>query len=116
MLYRPRLLDMADHSEGYPLDSEQALLVVCSTQATPIPYRTYHSVATMLSPSQLDLCVAKAEVEGGLQNGVHFKSQVCAQGDGVPPSEAREFCDWLAGGSAPKLAGLSFSVCALGDT
>ncbi|BDA47196.1 Sulfite reductase [NADPH] flavoprotein alpha-component [Coccomyxa sp. Obi] len=65
----PRLLDMADHPEGYPLDSEQALLVVCSTQ-----------------------------------------------GDGVPPSEAREFCDWLAGSAAPKVAGLSFSVCALGDT
>ena len=39
-----------------------------------------------------------------------------AQGDGVPPSEAREFCDWLAGASAPKVAGLNFSVCALGDT
>ncbi|EIE23365.1 hypothetical protein COCSUDRAFT_36399 [Coccomyxa subellipsoidea C-169] len=68
-LCRPRLLDMAEHPEGYPLDAEQALLVVCSTQ-----------------------------------------------GDGVPPSEAREFCDWLAGASAAKVAGLNFSVCALGDT
>ncbi|KAK9905499.1 hypothetical protein WJX75_000993 [Coccomyxa subellipsoidea] len=65
----PRLLDMAEHPEGYPLEAEQALLVVCSTQ-----------------------------------------------GDGVPPSEAREFCDWLAGPAAPKLAGLNFSICALGDT
>ena len=39
-----------------------------------------------------------------------------AQGDGVPPSEAREFCDWLGGASAPRLPGLAFSVCALGDT
>lgn len=27
------MLDMAEHPEGYPLDSDQALLVVCSTQA-----------------------------------------------------------------------------------
>lgn len=39
-----------------------------------------------------------------------------AQGDGVPPSEAREFCDWLSGSSAPKLPSTAFSVCALGDT
>ena len=38
------------------------------------------------------------------------------QGDGVPPSEAREFCDWLSGTSAPKLEHTAFSVCALGDT
>lgn len=38
--YRPRLLDMADHAEGYPLDSEQALLVVCSTQVCPVPNLT----------------------------------------------------------------------------
>ena len=49
---------------------------------------------------------------------------VCStQGDGVPPTEAREFCDWLAGPQAPRLgpaaaAGsgpVHFSVCALGD-
>lgn len=41
---------------------------------------------------------------------------VCStQGDGVPPTEARDFCDWLAGGAAPQLDGLPFSVCALGD-
>ena len=33
-LHRPRLLDMAENPEGYPLDAEQALLVVCSTQAS----------------------------------------------------------------------------------
>ena len=38
------------------------------------------------------------------------------QGDGVPPSEARDFCDWLSGDAAPQLPGLGFSVCALGDT
>ncbi len=42
---------------------------------------------------------------------------ICStHGDGVPPPEAREFFDWLASGAAPKLAGLPFSVCALGDT
>jgi len=37
------------------------------------------------------------------------------QGDGVPPTEAREFCDWLTGGKAGRLDHLAFSVCALGD-
>jgi sulfite reductase (NADPH) flavoprotein alpha-component len=42
---------------------------------------------------------------------------ICStHGDGVPPPEARDFFDWLASGAAPKLAGLPFSVCALGDT
>jgi sulfite reductase (NADPH) flavoprotein alpha-component len=42
---------------------------------------------------------------------------VCStQGDGVPPTEAREFCDWLTGGkAAPLPPTLAFSVCALGD-
>lgn len=40
---------------------------------------------------------------------------VCStHGDGVPPSEARGFVDWLHA-SAPRLEGLRFSVCALGD-
>lgn len=38
------------------------------------------------------------------------------QGDGVPPTEAREFCDWMTGGKAGALSNLSYSVCALGDT
>jgi len=37
------------------------------------------------------------------------------QGDGVPPNEAREFCDWLFAGKAGSLPSLSYSVCALGD-
>lgn len=37
------------------------------------------------------------------------------QGDGVPPTEARDFCEWLFNGKAPSLAHLQFSVCALGD-
>lgn len=42
---------------------------------------------------------------------------VCStQGDGVPPTEAREFCDWLTGGKAGALPKLHYSVLALGDT
>ncbi|GMH36378.1 hypothetical protein BSKO_04246 [Bryopsis sp. KO-2023] len=42
---------------------------------------------------------------------------VCStQGDGVPPPEARDFCDWLSAGSAGDLSDLNFSVCALGDS
>ena len=34
---RPRLIDMAEHPEGFPVDQEQALLVICSTQVPPTP-------------------------------------------------------------------------------
>ena len=37
------------------------------------------------------------------------------QGDGVPPTEARDFCDWLASAAAPRLPDTHFAVCALGD-
>ena len=37
------------------------------------------------------------------------------QGDGVPPTEARDFCEWLFAGKAGGLDHLSYSVCALGD-
>ena len=37
------------------------------------------------------------------------------QGDGVPPNEARDFCEWLFAGKAGPLSHLSYSVCALGD-
>jgi sulfite reductase (NADPH) flavoprotein alpha-component len=37
------------------------------------------------------------------------------QGDGVPPTEAREFCDWLFAGKAGPLGHLAYSVLALGD-
>ena len=37
------------------------------------------------------------------------------QGDGVPPTEARDFCEWLFAGKAGSLSHLSYSVCALGD-
>ena len=36
------------------------------------------------------------------------------QGDGVPPSEARDFCDWLAG-DVSAMTSTHFAVCALGD-
>lgn len=54
----------------------------------------------------------------GLSEGAHQALLVvCStQGDGVPPTEARDFCDWLASGAAPQLGGaVHFSVCALGD-
>lgn len=34
----------------------------------------------------------------------------------MPPSEARDFCDWLTAGKAGDLTGLPYAVCALGDT
>ncbi|GAX76992.1 hypothetical protein CEUSTIGMA_g4439.t1 [Chlamydomonas eustigma] len=37
------------------------------------------------------------------------------QGDGVPPTEARDFCEWLFAGKAGDLSHLHYSVCALGD-
>ncbi|KAG1673661.1 hypothetical protein FOA52_013326 [Chlamydomonas sp. UWO 241] len=37
------------------------------------------------------------------------------QGDGVPPYEAREFCDWLFAGGSGSLVHCAFSVLALGD-
>ncbi|DBA90903.1 hypothetical protein WJX77_009914 [Trebouxia sp. C0004] len=41
---------------------------------------------------------------------------VCStQGDGVAPTEAREFCDWLGSDAAPALLSVPFAVCALGD-
>lgn len=41
---------------------------------------------------------------------------VCStQGDGVPPTEARDFCSWFLSDKAPQLNALPFSVCALGD-
>ncbi len=40
---------------------------------------------------------------------------VSTQGEGEPPVSAEEFYKWLHGPRAPKLAGVQFSVCALGD-
>ncbi|GIL73126.1 hypothetical protein Vretimale_4732 [Volvox reticuliferus] len=37
------------------------------------------------------------------------------QGDGVPPTEARDFCEWLFAGKAGILGHIKFAVCALGD-
>jgi sulfite reductase (NADPH) flavoprotein alpha-component len=38
------------------------------------------------------------------------------QGEGVPPTDARPFCQWLQSDKAPTVPNLKFSVCALGDT
>lgn len=40
---------------------------------------------------------------------------VSTQGEGEPPVSAEEFHKWLLGPRAPKLDGLKFAVCALGD-
>eukprot|EP00210_Caulerpa_lentillifera_P002610 g2498.t1 len=41
---------------------------------------------------------------------------ICStQGDGVPPYEAREFCEWVFEGSMGDLSSTAFSICALGD-
>ncbi len=40
---------------------------------------------------------------------------VSTQGEGEPPVSAEEFYTWLHGPRAPKLEGVQFSVCALGD-
>ncbi len=37
------------------------------------------------------------------------------QGDGVPPAEAREFCDWLQSEAPARMDGTCFAVLALGD-
>lgn len=54
-----------------------------------------------------------------------LRSCVCVKGDGVPPSEARGFCDWLNSADAPALGdgspaaeqpgALKYSVLAAGD-
>lgn len=40
---------------------------------------------------------------------------ISTQGEGEPPAAAEEFHKWLLGSRAPKLDGLQFAVCALGD-
>ncbi|HLP95376.1 MAG TPA: assimilatory sulfite reductase (NADPH) flavoprotein subunit [Saprospiraceae bacterium] len=40
---------------------------------------------------------------------------VSTQGEGEPPASAEEFYQWLMSNRAPKLEGLEFAVCALGD-
>lgn len=40
---------------------------------------------------------------------------ISTQGEGDPPTAAEDFHRWLLGPRAPKLQGLQFSVCALGD-
>jgi sulfite reductase (NADPH) flavoprotein alpha-component len=59
-----------------------------------------------------------ADYPEGLSSLTEFQALlvVCStQGDGVPPGDAREFCDWLGSSAAPPLGELCFSVAALGD-
>lgn len=37
-------------------------------------------------------------------------------GDGEPPDNAKAFCDFIKSDGVPKLAGMRFSLCALGDS
>ncbi|VVE27701.1 sulfite reductase (NADPH) flavoprotein subunit alpha [Pandoraea horticolens] len=41
---------------------------------------------------------------------------VSTQGEGEPPDDARDFCDFLHGAKAPKLEGTRFAVLGLGDS
>ena len=120
-VHRPRLIDMAEHPEGFALESEQALLVVCSTQVLalkgsstqPVCLLAHLQHARRLASSVQHLtCLHFSSTNRGWCQ----ISSLVLQGDGVPPIEAREFCDWLSGSSAPKLDHTHFSVCALGDT
>lgn len=46
---------------------------------------------------------------------MHTHKHTRTQGDGVPPTEPRDFCEWLMAGKAGSLPHLHYSVCALGD-
>lgn len=68
-------------------------------------------------PRLLDMADLAAGLPGMADGAHQALLLVCStQGDGVPPTEAREFCDWLSSGAAPQLGGaVHYSVCALGD-
>ncbi len=46
----------------------------------------------------------------------HLVIIVSTHGEGEPPEEARRFYQYLHSGEAPRLEGVSFTVCALGDS
>ena len=92
------------------------LSIPCPPQAGCLSHKPSLAAAPPLGPRRPRL-LDMAEHPEGLPLGRHQALLVvCStQGDGVPPGEAREFCDWLGSAAAPALAGLHFSVCALGD-
>lgn len=112
---RLHMVDMAEFSGSMDLAQEQVLLVVCSTQV---------QLHVSLILSSYSWFAAVQEYVAFLACKFHFHracflakiDKLSVQGDGVPPSEARGFCDWLESGEAPLLPGTSYSVCALGDT
>lgn len=102
---------MASRPSGMDLSNEQAVLVACSTQVCS-PGRQQGGLGGSIQRPVRCACTAQTELF--LFSSGHWFT--CAvQGDGVPPTEAREFCDWLFAGKAGPLQHLHFSVCALGD-
>jgi len=100
------MMDMAEHPDGLDLSTEAALLVVCSTQVRMSATPGRKGAVDGLADAHCLLSTTRPPAS----------PRAACQGDGVPPSEARDFCDWLASPVAPRMERTHFSVCALGDT
>ena len=62
-------------------------------------------------------CVSMGDYKAKeLKSETHVLITSCTQGEGDPPDDAIEFHAFLAGKKAPKLAGVKYSVLALGDS
>ncbi|KXZ56804.1 hypothetical protein GPECTOR_1g724 [Gonium pectorale] len=98
-----------------------------SMKPVTVMYGTEYGFSKEIAEKLCGLLKASGAIWPSLENmadhpeGYNFsKAQVvlmaCStQGDGVPPTEAREFCEWLFAGNSGSLAHLKFAVCALGD-